>query len=121
MFLTFLGTVSIPMDENGAKDRHSLQVYHLVWIMHFALFSTLIVNQYFSATLGIAKATLNTCVMLFQVLVLIYICVVWIFPDPEEESLQYETIPATTEAPDEAEIAIMAEINLAQKNFTFWL
>ena len=55
-----------------------------------AMFMTLLLNQYFSETLGITKATLNICMMLFQVLVLIYVYVEWIFPDPEPDELEDE-------------------------------
>lgn len=47
------------------------------------IFITLLLNQYFTETLGVMRVTLNTSMMLFQVLVLIYIYVEWIFPNPD--------------------------------------
>ena len=83
MLLTFLGIVHIPYDKYGQTDIASLQLYHMVWVMHLFLITTIILNRYFSEGLGIAKVTLTTVAMLFEVLILIYICVDWIFPDPK--------------------------------------
>ena len=81
MLLTFVGTVSIPRDKADEYEPFSFLVYHIVWIMHLASFVTIFFNQYYSECLGVARVTLNTIMMLFKVLVLIYISVEWIFPN----------------------------------------
>ena len=88
MLVAFLSTVSVPQDEEGEYDADFLFTYHLVWIMHLAMVVTLLLNQYFSEKLGVARMTLNTCMMLFQVLVLIYVYAECIFPDPEPDVLE---------------------------------
>ena len=92
MFLAFMATVRIPKDDNGEYETDCRFIYHLIWIMHLAMFLTLLLNQYFPDTLGISRVTLNTFMMLFQVLVLIYVYVEWIFPDPEPDELEDEDV-----------------------------
>ena len=90
--------------------------------MHVVIFTTIILNHYCSASLGVGKVTLNTCVMLFHVIVLIYICVEWIFPNPVlEEPEVSESVPIATEVVDSVEIASVAEESLERKNLIFWL
>ena len=71
MFLTILSSVKVPRNEEGEFDSASLKIYHLVWIMHLVTFVTLLLNHYYTDVLDVAKSTLNTCIMLFKVLVLI--------------------------------------------------
>lgn len=82
MFLTILATVKIERDEEGEWDSDGLEIYTWVWIMHLVLFTTLALNMYYSGVLGLSKNMINTCAMLFKVLILMYICVRWAYPDP---------------------------------------
>ena len=56
-------------------------MYHLVWVMHEALFITILLNHYFQDVLGVARVTLNTLVMIVYVIFITHICVTWIFPN----------------------------------------
>jgi len=66
-------------------------IYHSLWIMHLLVFLTIILNHYGQKILGVWKVTVNTCVMLFQMVILIYICVELIFPNPQVPDLEIET------------------------------
>ena len=119
MFLTFLSTVSLPRDGDNTDGNNELVIYHLTWIMHITIFMTLLVNIYFAETLGLAKVTLNTCIMLFYVLFIIYICVEWIFPN----KVELETKPEDEQDADEPEEEedIFVELSQEQKGLIFWL
>ena len=73
MFLAFLATVSVPLDKEGQRAPLDVAIYHAVWVMHLAMFLTIILN--YNDVLGIWRSTLNTSMVIFQVLVLISIFV----------------------------------------------
>ena len=74
MLLTFIATVKIPRDELGNMDAGAKPLYHCVWVMHISSALVVLMNQNFSNKLGIFKYTLNTVQMLFNVVVMIFIC-----------------------------------------------
>ena len=82
MLLTFLATIKVPSEDPG-------YLYHWIWIMHLAMTLALVVNHFFEEKLGIMKSTLNTSMMLFQVVLLIYMCF-WLFPNVEVQVDQIE-------------------------------
>ena len=78
MFLAFVSTVRTPKDELS-------HLYYWVLTMHIALTLTILLNLHFGKALGIMKSTLNTLMMLFQIVVLVYLCMELM--DEEEEVL----------------------------------
>ena len=88
MFVAFLATVTIPRVGEDEMDIESVRVYHWVWIMHLAMFATLILNHYYADKLGVARSTLNSCMMLFEVLILILISVNVAFPNQPNEEIE---------------------------------
>ena len=84
MFLTVLAAVKVPKDEDNNWESGALRIFYCIWIMHLGTFLTIVLNNHNSEhALGLGKATLNTCMMLFQVVVLIYVNVNWVFPDED--------------------------------------
>ena len=89
------------------------------------MFTTLLLNQYFVKTLGVIRVTLNTGMMLFQVVVLICIYVKWVFPNPESD-LQVEgdeEVPIDEENIEEAlaEVESQKAASFERKEIMFWL
>ena len=99
LLLTFIGTVNLPRDEEGNTDPTAGPLYHCVWIMHLGSGLTVLLNQHFSSRLGVFKYTLNTCVVVFNVVVLICICME--FFAKEEEGEEGAPAKPKTEEPDE--------------------
>ena len=73
MLLTFLASVKAPRNLKDEIDGSSLPLYNSVWIMHLASSIVILLNQSFSAQLGIWKNPLNTIQMAFTVIVITFV------------------------------------------------
>ena len=85
MFLTFVASVSLPRDEHGEIDPESYKLYNCVWIMHLASALVVLMNQHFPHALGVYKYMVNTCMTLFNVVVVINICMEF-FDEGDEDA-----------------------------------
>ena len=81
MLITLLATVKVPRKEDNTLEEGALRIYNAVWICHLIATVTLLLNHYHSKLLGIGRHSLNIIVVAFQIIVFIYICVYWVFPN----------------------------------------
>ena len=95
MLLTFLGSVSLPRDERGERDPEApILLYNCIWVMHLGSALVVLLNQHFPHALGIGKYTLNTCMTLFNVAVIIVICMEF-FAQEGEDGVEVKDNPAS--------------------------
>ena len=123
MFLTIIAAVRIERDEEGEWDSDGLEIYTWVWIKHLVLFTVLALNMYYSKVLGLSKNIVNTCAMIFEVLILMYVCVRWAYPDGVEQAAGAEASTSTSaETPsDNPDEEAVDEVQIEHPSLRFWL
>ena len=119
MFLAMIAAVRVERNEEGDWDTDGLRIYTWVWIKHLVVFTTLALNMYFPGVLGLGKSMVNTFAMLFEVIVLICICVKWVFPDPIEVTVDVNI--STDEVQDNPDTQTDEEVTIEHPSLRFWL
>ena len=75
--------------------------------------------MYYSKVLGLSKNIVNTCAMIFEVLILMYVCVRWAYPDAVGPAATAEA--STDEGQDNPDEEAEDEVQIEHPSLQFWL